>query len=193
MARKRDRAFAAFGAALFLLTSSALTIAVIFSLIQQHNANKKTSDGATSTPPSSSTKATTQPKENPVNPTKLQGTKLANFTPTASIAQLQEIDTTPGTGAVVKTGDTVTVDYTGAVAATGVIFQSSLDTGKPVTFPLGNVIIGWQQGIPGTKVGGTRRLLIPANLAYGASPPSGSGIPANADLVFDVTVHSIGK
>jgi FKBP-type peptidyl-prolyl cis-trans isomerase len=124
---------------------------------------------------------------------KLQGTKLANFTPVSSVSQLEAADTSPGTGAIVKAGDTVTVDYTGAVASTGIIFQSSKDSGQPVTFPLNQVIAGWSQGIPGMKVGGTRRLLIPANLAYGANPPAGSGIPANADLVFDVTLHSIGK
>jgi FKBP-type peptidyl-prolyl cis-trans isomerase len=91
----------------------------------------------------------------------------------------------------VKASDTITVDYTGAVAATGIIFQSSLDSGQQATFALKQVIPGWTQGIPGMKVGGTRRLLIPANLAYGANPPSGSGIPANAALVFDVTVHKI--
>lgn len=189
MARKRERAFAAFGAGLFLLTSSALTIGVIYQIVQSHNSSNA-SDGSTTTPAS-----TTQPKEtNKVdNSTKLQGTKLANFTPVASITQLQEEDTTPGTGAVVQAGATVTVDYTGAVASTGVIFQSSKDSGQAVTFPLNQVIAGWTQGIPGMKVGGTRRLLIPANLAYGANPPSGSGIPANADLVFDVTLHSISK
>ncbi|HEY5442227.1 MAG TPA: FKBP-type peptidyl-prolyl cis-trans isomerase [Candidatus Saccharimonadales bacterium] len=185
MARKRERAFAAFGAVLFLGTSSALTIAVVVSLVQQHN--QKPSDGTAST-------STNQKQGKTVdNSGKLQGTKLANFTPAASISQLQEVDTTPGTGATVKAGDTVTVDYTGAVAATGVIFQSSKDSGQPVSFPLSQVIPGWTQGIPGMKVGGTRRLLIPAALAYGANPPSGSGIPANADLVFDVTLHSIGK
>ena len=186
MAQKRQRAFAAFGAGLFLITSSALTILVIVTLVQQHNQ----SAANTSTPAAS----TTPTKENPVSNTpKLQGTKLANFTPVASIPQLQEQDTTPGTGATVKAGDTVTVDYTGAVASTGVIFQSSKDSGQPITFSLSQVIAGWSQGIPGMKVGGTRRLLIPAALAYGPSPPSGSGIPANADLVFDVTLHSIGK
>ena len=192
MARKRERAFAAFGAGLFLLTSSALTIAVVVLLVQQHNNNKKQSDGATTTPASSQTATNTKatPK---VNPNQLQGTKLANFTPTASITKLQAVDTTPGTGAAVKASDTVTVDYTGAVAATGVIFQSSKDSGQPVSFPLSGVIAGWQQGIPGMKVGGTRRLLIPASLAYGANPPSGSGIPANADLVFDVTLYKIGQ
>jgi FKBP-type peptidyl-prolyl cis-trans isomerase len=185
MARKRERAFAAFGAALFLLTSSALTIGVVYSLVQQHNQTPSNSTSTSSTNPSQETKVSNTPK--------LQGTKLANFTPVASIPQLQEIDTTPGTGAAVQSGATVTVDYTGAVASTGVIFQSSKDTGQPVSFPLKNVITGWTQGIPGMKVGGTRRLLIPAALAYGANPPQGSGIPANADLVFDVTLHSISK
>ena len=118
---------------------------------------------------------------------------MQNFTPVSSVTSLQTTDLTPGTGATVKAGDTVTVDYTGAVAATGVIFQSSLDSGQPVTFSLSQVIAGWTEGIPGMKVGGTRRLLIPASLAYGANPPSGSGIPANAALVFDVTLHSIGS
>jgi FKBP-type peptidyl-prolyl cis-trans isomerase len=122
---------------------------------------------------------------------KLKGTKLSNFTPVSSITQLQEIDLKPGTGAEVKPGDTVSVDYTGAVASTGVVFQSTQGSGQQATFPLSQVIAGWSQGIPGMKVDGTRRLLIPAALAYGASPPSGSGIPANADLVFDVTLHKI--
>jgi FKBP-type peptidyl-prolyl cis-trans isomerase len=124
---------------------------------------------------------------------KLQGTKLSNYQPMASIPTLQVEDTTPGTGATVKASDTVTVNYTGAVASTGVIFQSSLDTGQAVSFGLNQVIPGWTQGIPGMKVGGTRRLLIPASLAYGANPPQGSGIPANADLVFDVQLIKIGQ
>lgn len=173
MARKRDRAFALFGALLFLLTSSAFTIAIIYS-----NISKKTTN-------SSQTGAKVDKK--------LQGTQLANFTPIASIPELQKIDTVPGNGDEVKPGATVTVDYTGAVAATGVIFQSSLDSGQPVSFPLANVIAGWTEGVPGMKVGGTRRLLIPAAKAYGANPPSGSGIPANADLVFDITLKSINK
>lgn len=190
MARKRERAFALFGAILFLATSSALTIAVILTVIQQH---KKPSDGSTSN--SSNNSSTNKSQETPVdNSSKLQGTKLAGFTPeTGAYTKLQEIDTTPGTGEVVQPGATVTVDYTGAVASTGVIFQSSKDTGQTVTFGLSQVIAGWSQGVPGMKVGGTRRLLIPAALAYGSNPPAGSGIPANADLVFDITLHSISK
>jgi FKBP-type peptidyl-prolyl cis-trans isomerase len=142
---------------------------------QEHNVNKTASQ--------QETKVNNQPQ--------LQGTKLTGFTPVASISQLQETDTAPGTGATVKASDTITVDYTGALASTGVIFESSKDSGQPVTFPLSDVIPGWTQGIPGMKEGGTRRLLIPAKLAYGAA---GKGsIPANADLVFDVTVHSVAK
>jgi FKBP-type peptidyl-prolyl cis-trans isomerase len=123
----------------------------------------------------------------------LQGTKLANFTPVTEVAQLQKTDTKVGTGPEVKPGDNVTVDYTGAVAATGVIFQSSKDSGQPVSFGLDQVIKGWTDGVPGMKVGGTRRLVIPADQAYGANPPAGSGIPANAPLVFDITLYKIGS
>lgn len=178
MTRKRERAFALFGAILFLVTSAATTITVIFLIVQQNN-DKKNTD-------TSSSNSTTKDKT-----VALQGTQLANFTPIASIPELKTIDTVEGTGEVVKDGANVTVDYTGAVAATGIIFQSSLDSGNKASFGLDQVIPGWTQGIPGMKVGGTRRLLIPAALAYGANPPSGSGIPANADLVFDVTLYGI--
>ena len=173
--RMRDRIFAGFGAVLFLVTASALTISVIWDSV----ANKKDTSTTQSTTDKTSTAG------------KLAGTELSGFTPVASTAELQKIDTKVGDGTEVKTGDTVTVDYTGAVAATGKIFESSLDSGQTATFPLSNVIVGWQEGIPGMKVGGTRRLIIPAAKAYGTNPPSAS-IPANADLVFDVTLKSIG-
>ena len=122
---------------------------------------------------------------------KLKGTLLTNFTPVASVDSLQKNDTQPGTGAEAKASSTVTVQYTGAVAATGTVFESSLDTGQPVTFGLSQVIKGWAEGVPGMKVNGQRRLLIPASLAYGASPPPSSGIPANADLVFDIILLDV--
>jgi FKBP-type peptidyl-prolyl cis-trans isomerase FkpA len=185
MARKTHRAFAMFGAVLFLLTSSATTIAVIYTIAQQNKDNKATNSQQAQAQKALDA-AKSQQKEN-----KLEGTKLANFTPVASVPQLKVEDTTPGTGETVKAGDTVTVDYTGALANNGTIFQSSLDTGQTVSFPLSGVIAGWSQGIPGMKVGGTRRLLIPASLAYGSQAQN--GIPANSDLVFDVTLHKIGK
>jgi FKBP-type peptidyl-prolyl cis-trans isomerase FkpA len=168
-------------ALLFLVTSLGFSGLVIWQAHQQSQQNKQQADLQKAVQQS-------QSKEG-----KLEGTQLSNFTPVSSIPTLQKVDTVTGTGAEVKASDTVTVNYTGAVAATGKIFQSSLDTGQPVAFPLANVIKGWTEGIPGMKVGGTRRLLIPAAEAYGASPPSGSGIPANADLVFDVQLIKIGQ
>lgn len=122
--------------------------------------------------------------------TKLEGTKLANFTPVTTVDKLQIIDTKVGTGETVAAGASVTAHYTGAVAATGVIFQSSHDRGQPVPFNLAQVIKGWTDGLPGMKVGGIRRLVIPADQAYGTSPPAGSGIPVNAPLVFDIELVS---
>ncbi len=128
------------------------------------------------------------------NQNKLEGTKLQDFKPLVSVNSLQKIDLKAGKGAVVKPGDKVVVNYTGALATTGVVFQSSLDSGQPVPLDLkGGTIKGWQEGVPGMKVGGKRRLIIPADLAYGANPPQGSGIPANAPLVFDVELVKIGQ
>jgi len=123
---------------------------------------------------------------------KLQGTQLQNFTPDGNITTLKIEDTVVGTGATAQKGDTVTVQYTGAVAATGKIFQSSYDSGAPAQLSLNQVIQGWADGIPGMKVGGTRRLYIPAAQAYGANSPS-PDIPANAALIFDVVLIKVGN
>lgn len=120
----------------------------------------------------------------------LQGTKLQNFNPVAQVTELQKIDTVPGTGEEVAVGATVTAHYTGALAKDGTIFQSSHDMGGPIEFPLSGVIKGWTDGVPGMKVGGTRRLVIPAEQAYGAHSPDPS-IPPNSDLVFDIEMVSV--
>ncbi len=132
-----------------------------------------------------------QPQEQPsTSQNKMRS--LDNFIPVSKVDTLQKIDLVVGSGQEVKAGDTVSVHYTGAIASNAGVFQSSKDFGTdPVTFPLSGVIKGWTDGIPGMKIGGTRRLLIPSDMAYGANPPSGSGIPANADLVFDVELISI--
>ena len=93
---------------------------------------------------------------------------------------------TPGTGDEAKTGDTVTVHYTGTLTD-GKKFDSSRDRGEPFDVTLGQrrVIAGWEMGLLGMKVGETRRLTIPPDLGYG---PRGAGnvIPPNATLVFEV-------
>jgi FKBP-type peptidyl-prolyl cis-trans isomerase len=189
MARKRDRMFALFGALLFLITSSALTIGVVYTIIQQH---KSSSTGGSSTQASDTSKTTgsSTTKAKSASSTNLAGTKLQDFTPlTQPLTKLQYIDKTVGTGATVAAGDTITADYTGALADTGVIFDASVDHGGPQTFSLSQVIAGWQEAIPGMRVGGTRQLLIPASLGYGSQAQT--GIPANSDLVFNVTVTKI--
>jgi FKBP-type peptidyl-prolyl cis-trans isomerase len=182
MATIPQRIFAASGAILFFVTSAALSVVVIYTIIQDNKKSNETSSSA-----GASSQTASQKKEG-----KLEGTKLEGFTPVDSISELKTEDLTPGTGAEVKSvSDTVTADYTGALAKTGVIFQSSLDSGQPFTTQLSGVIEGWQKGMIGMKEGGKRRLLIPAAQAYGSQEQS--GIPANSDLVFDITLHKVGK
>ncbi|MCA9335894.1 FKBP-type peptidyl-prolyl cis-trans isomerase [Candidatus Saccharibacteria bacterium] len=123
---------------------------------------------------------------------KYEGTKLPNFDPRESVAALEVIDIEVGSGEEVKPGATITAHYTGALVKNGIIFQSSHDFGKAITFGLDQVIAGWTHGVPGMKVGGTRRLIIPAAQAYGERSPSGN-IPANSDLVFDIELVAIPK
>ena len=175
----KDRSFALIMAGLFLFTAVATCVVVIISVVSSNNSGK---------PSTNCTGAI-------VNTTgKLAGTCLSGFVPVNnnSVTSLKITDLKEGTGAVATSSSTVSVLYTGAVADTGVIFQSSLDSGPdPVTFALNHVIIGWQDGIPGMKVGGVRQLLIPAAEAYGTNPPANSGIPANAALVFNVTLLAV--
>ena len=119
-------------------------------------------------------------------------------TPSTSAGTFTETDLVVGTGAEATTGKSITVDYTGWLYDTskpdgkGTQFDTSIGRVPfPVT-PLGGgiVIKGWDQGIVGMKVGGTRRLIIPPELAYGPDgrPPT---IPPNATLVFDITLLSV--
>ena len=106
-------------------------------------------------------------------------------------------DTVVGDGATAAKGDHVTVHYTGWLwladasnpegGKIGTKFDSSKDRGQPFDFPLGagHVISGWDQGVAGMKVGGSRRLLIPPQLGYGARG-AGGVIPPNATLMFEV-------
>ncbi len=177
MAKAHERVFALVAAVVFLATSVAFSLAVV---LQIRSENKKPDT-------SQSTDATTETTKKEEG--KLEGTKLQNFTPVAQVTELQKIDTKEGTGDVVQPGATVKAHYTGALAKDGTIFQSSYDMGESVEFGLDGVIKGWTDGVPGMKVGGTRRLLIPAAQAYG--PAERPGIPANSDLVFDITLEGV--
>jgi FKBP-type peptidyl-prolyl cis-trans isomerase len=106
-------------------------------------------------------------------------------------AQLKSEDLKEGTGAAAAAGDAVDVHYTGWLTD-GTKFDSSKDRGRPFSFSLGagQVIQGWDQGVQGMKVGGTRKLTIPPNLGYGARG-AGGVIPPNATLVFEVELLKI--
>ena len=98
---------------------------------------------------------------------------------------LKIIDVAAGDG-LSKAGDTVWVHYTGTLE-NGTKFDSSVDRGEPFSFVLGEgrVIKGWDEGVQGMKVGDKRKLIIPANLGYGAQGAGGQ-IPPNATMHFDI-------
>jgi peptidylprolyl isomerase len=115
--------------------------------------------------------------------------------PVTTSSGLQIIDTRPGTGATPRTGQTVSVHYTGWLygnGAKGKKFDSSVDRGEPLEFPVGTgrVIRGWDEGVGSMKVGGKRTLIIPPQLGYGASG-AGGVIPPNATLIFDVELLGV--
>ena len=101
-------------------------------------------------------------------------------------------DTVEGEGETAKMGQTVRVHYTG-VLTDGVKFDSSKDRNQPFEFQIGGqVIAGWNEGVQGMKVGGTRKLTIPSDLGYG-SRGAGGVIPPNATLLFDIELLEIKK
>ena len=116
----------------------------------------------------------------------------------AHAGALQSQDLKPGDGPAINAGQTAVVNYTGwlfdaaAPDNKGKKFDSSLNSGSPFSFTLGSgqVIAGWDQGVAGMKVGGQRRLIIPADLAYGDAG-AGGDIPPGATLVFDVELMAI--
>ena len=114
--------------------------------------------------------------------------------PTEPVTQLEITDEVVGTGAAAAAGDSVTVNYVGSLTD-GTVFDASASHGTAsFTFTLGKgqVIKGWDEGIVGMKVGGKRRLVIPASLAYG-NQAVGNVIPANATLIFEVELLNVQK
>ena len=117
----------------------------------------------------------------------------ASSVPPTSVGQYTVTDLVIGTGATAANNLRATVNYTGWLYDTGKPFGKGVQfqTGSfSFTIGVGSVIKGFDQGILGMQVGGQRRLIIPPDLAYGNSPPDPS-IPANATLVFDITLTSL--
>jgi peptidylprolyl isomerase len=177
----RDRSFAWVGVVVILISTGALTA---FAIIQSNQSNNTSSTSSTTTNPQTcQTDATVSaaPVPTPVV-----------YKPSGKVTSLQITDLSTGSGAAAKAGDCLVMKYYGTLATDGTVFDENFTKPTGFQFPLGQgqVIQGWDQGLVGMKVGGMRRLVIPAALAYGAQSPS-PAIPANSDLVFVVKLVSI--
>lgn len=134
------------------------------------------------------------PTQEPVQITTNQSPSTTMPAETEPITQLIARDEVVGTGAAAAAGDSVTVNYVGALT-NGTVFDASANhgtTGFTFTLGAGQVIKGWDEGIVGMKEGGKRKLLIPASLAYG-DQAVGSVIPANSALIFEVELLKVQK
>ncbi len=168
---------------------SIVVIAVVIGLVVN---NKRSAPGTAELPPSDPALAGPQEPipSSQYNPTAPLSKNKVTYSNSMKIEITKE-----GTGAVIESGQTAVVNYTGRLT-TGVAFDSNVDPKfqhvEPFSFTLGvgQVIKGWDQGVLGMKVGESRTLTIPSELAYGPNgmPPV---IPANATLVFDVTLLAI--
>lgn len=180
MARKRDRAFAISVALLFFVSAFGFSFWVIWQAVDSNSNNNSASTTASScsdTPP---------PTTLPLSP------PATAYIPKTPPKTLGIDDLVKGKGATAADGSCLIVKYYGTLATTGIVFDENYTTKQGFEFELGQgqVIPGWDQGLVGMKVGGTRRLVIPSSLAYGTESPS-AAIPANSNLVFVVYLEAI--
>jgi peptidylprolyl isomerase len=163
---------------------AALTFAVAALVALGPSACGKSSDNSNSSSSSNKSSSASAAKT---------GTKPAVTVPSGPApTTLQKQDLIPGTGAEAVPGKKVSVQYVGVSYSTGKQFDASWDRGEPFSFTLGagDVIKGWDQGVPGMKVGGRRQLIIPPGLAYGpaGAPPA---IGPNETLIFVIDLLSV--
>ena len=135
--------------------------------------------------PACAQKETAAPAKAPAAPAKEATMKTASG--------LEYVELAPGTGPSPTKGKGVKVHYTGWLTD-GKKFDSSVDRGQPFIFTIGvgQVIPGWDEGVLSMKVGGKRKLIVPANLGYGAAG-AGGVIPPNATLIFEVELLDVEK
>ena len=172
------------------LTLAASVIAVVGVIILVGGGDDDALVASPTTPAVTPTPGPTVPAHTPgvapENPPEITGEEIT----TAS--GLVYIDFEPGTGDQAVAGDTVAVNYSGWLQETGALFDSSVSrtSAFQVLIGAGGVIPGWDEGLQGMTEGGTRRLIIPADLAYG-DVGSGDAIPPGATLIFDVELVDI--
>lgn len=160
-----------------------LLVMFVISLVSDDDDDSDVTAGAGTT-------TTTEAPEEPTTPTSAPPEAPAPGGE-EPLTELGIEDLEVGDGEVVEAGDTIVAHYYGATYADGEKFQSSWDSGSTFETVIGqgNVIQGWDEGIPGMKVGGRRKLTIPAEMAYGAED-KGDGSPFG-DLVFIVDVYAV--
>jgi len=172
MARMRERIFAGGGAVLFF----GLAIVGTVYAVMQGGGDSPTQQTAQTCTDTQTEQALAAPEV---------------YKPEGTVSELQKTDLEAGDGAVAKAGDCLVVKYYGTLASDGTKFDEDFTDTTAFAFKLGEgqVITGWDQGLVGMKVGGTRRLVIPAAQGYGANAQG--SIPANSDLVFVVKLLRI--
>lgn len=126
----------------------------------------------------------------------IAGCSKSSTTSPTVVVPYSSTDLTAGTGATANTGNRVTVTYTGWLYESGKTDNKGTQfdansVGFAFTIGLGQVIKGWDQGVPGMRVGGQRRLVLPPDLAYGSAGAGGGVIPPNATLIFDITLLAV--
>jgi peptidylprolyl isomerase len=153
-------------------------------------ATSATSTAAASTTSASASATSTTTSNTPL-PAALKTKPKVAIPSGAPPSKLVVKDLIKGTGPAATANSTVNVQYVGELYKGGKQFDASWNdgSGQPVSLPLSGVIKGWQQGIPGMKVGGRRELIIPPGLGYGATAQS--KIPANSTLVFVIDLHGV--
>ena len=182
-----QRAFALTIALIFLVTTLATSVFVVMAIIDESK-NKNDPSVTQTTSPSVATNSACTIGAAP-NQVTLPVPEA--YKPPGDVTALETVDIEVGSGAEVKSGDCLVVKYYGTLASNGEKFDENFTTSDGLTFGLGagSVIAGWDQGVVGMKVGGTRRLVIPSDLAY--RDQAAGTIPANADLVFVVKVLAV--